>query len=192
MPVSYISISVSVTAAMGIHRLRNDAHVADARLFDCVHHGGEGSKRDIFIGAQIDRLVLRIANLLPQSRSDLVDVDGIVAEKNFLRFVDADYDTLFGNLFDGASVGDVNFDPGLQYRCGHHENNKQHEDDIHQGRDVDVGKRGLGASVGGGEGHQRRTSATGAACWRSTKLSISRVKSSLREANSRMEPMMRL
>src|SRR5437588_759534 len=196
MSMSYISVSVSVSvsamAAVGIHRLRNYAHVADARLFDCVHHGGEGAKRDIFIGAQIDRLVLRIANLLPQARSDLIDVDGIVAEKNFLRFVDADYEALFGNLFHGAGVGDVDFDSGLQYRRGHHENNKQHEDDIHQRRDVDVGERGLGASVGGGEGHQRRTSATGAACWRSTRLSISRVKSSLREANSRMEPMMRL
>src|SRR6266403_1183719 len=132
MPVSYMSISVSVSvmAAMGgIHRLRNYAHVADARLFDCVHHGGEGAKRDIFIGAQIDRLVLRIANLLPQARSDLVDVDGIVAEKNSLRLIDADHEALFGDLFDGASVGNVDFDSRLQYRCGHHENNKQHEDD---------------------------------------------------------------
>src|SRR3981189_1422441 len=194
MPVSYMSISVSVSvmAAMGIHRLRNYAHIADARLLDGVHHGGEGAKRDIFIGAQIDRLVLRIANLLLQARSNLVDVNGIVAEKNFLRFVDADHDTLFGNLFDRASVGHVDFDSGLQYRRGHHENNKQHEDDINQRRDVDVGKRALGASVAGGEGHQRRTSATGAACWRSTRFSISRVKSSLREANSRIEPIMRL
>src|ERR1700692_55718 len=196
MPVSYISmyisISVSVMAALGIHRLRNYAHVADARLFDGVHHGGEGAKRDIFIGAQIDRLVLRIANLLFQARSNLVDVDGIVAEKNFLRFVDADHEALFGNFFGRASVGDVYFDSGLQYRRGHHENNEQHQDNIHQRRDVDVGKRGLGGSVGGGGSHQRRTSVTGIACWRSTKLSISRVKSSLREANSRMEPMMRL
>src|SRR6266852_1002651 len=158
MPVSYIS--KSVTAAAGVHRLRNYAHVADARLFDGVHHDGERAKRHIFIGAQIDRLVLRISNLLSQARSNLVDVNGIVAEKNFLRFVDADYDALFGDLFDGASVGDVDFNSGLQNRRGHHENNEQHEDDIHQGRDVDVGKRGLGASVGGGEGHLRRTSAT--------------------------------
>src|SRR5229473_8232847 len=168
MPVSYIS--KSVTAAVGIHRLRNYAHIADARLFYGVHHSGEGAKRNIFIGAQIDRLVLRIANLLPQARSNLVDVDGIVAEKNFLRFVDADHEAFFGDLFDGARVGDVDFDSGLQYRRGDHENNKQHEDDIHQRRDVDVGKGGLGASVGGGEGHQRRTSATGIACWRSTRL----------------------
>src|SRR3982074_2469515 len=166
MSMSYISksVSLSVTAARGIHRLRNDAHVADARLFDGVHHGGERSKRNIFVGAQIDRLMLRIANLLLQTRSDLVDVDGIVAEKNFLRFVDADYKALFGNLFDGASVGNVDFNPGLQYRRGYHENDKQHEDDIHQRRHVDVGKRGLRASVGGSECHHRRTSGTAVAC----------------------------
>ena len=69
-------------AGMGIHRLRNDADVADARLLDGVHHGGEGAKGDIFVGAQEDRLVLRVANPLLQARSDLVDVDGIVAEKD--------------------------------------------------------------------------------------------------------------
>src|SRR4029077_14473980 len=105
----YISISVSVMAAVRIHRLSNYAHVADARLFDGVHHGGKGAKRDIFIGAQIDRLVLRIANLLFQARSNLVDVDGIVAKKNSLRFVDADHEALFGNFFDSAGVGYIDF-----------------------------------------------------------------------------------
>src|ERR1700730_5968696 len=100
MSMLYISISVSVMAAVGIHRLRNYAHVADARLFDGVHHGGESAKRDIFIGAQIDRLVLRIANLLFQARSNLVDVDGIVAEKDFLRFGDSGCKTVLGSVFD--------------------------------------------------------------------------------------------
>src|ERR1019366_6623375 len=190
MSISYIS--KSVMAAMAVHWLRNDTYVADARLLDGVHHGGEGAKRNIFIGAQKDRLVLRVPNFLLQARSDLVDVDGIVAEKNFLRFVDADHEALFGDLFHGARFRNVDFDPGLQHRRGHHENDKQHQNDIHQGRDVDVGERGLGASIGGGEGHQRRASVTGNACWRSTRLSISNVKSSLREAISRMELMMRL
>src|SRR3981081_4365403 len=138
---------------MGIYRLRDEAHIADTCLFDGVHHGGEGAKRNIFVGAQIDRLVLRIANLLSQARSNLVDGNWVVVVEKFLRFVDADQEALFGDLFDGASVGDVDFDSGLQYRRGDHENNKQHENDIHQRRDVDVGKGGLGASVGGGEGH---------------------------------------
>src|SRR3979490_985532 len=132
-----VSVSLSVMAARSIHRLRNYTDVADAPLLEGGHHGGEGAKRDIFIGAQINRLMLRIANLLLQARSNLVDVDGIVAEKNFLRFFDADYKAFVGNLFDGASVGDVDFDSRLQYRRGHHENDKQHEDDIHQRRHVD-------------------------------------------------------
>ena len=49
---------------MRIYGLRNDAHVADARLFDGVHDRRERAKRNIFVGPQIDRLVLRIANLL--------------------------------------------------------------------------------------------------------------------------------
>jgi hypothetical protein len=153
---------MSVLAAVTVHRLRNDAHVADACLLDGVHYGGEGAKRDIFVGAQKNRLVLRVANLLLQARSDLVDVDGIVAEKNSLRFVDADHEALFGDFFHCAGVGHVDFDPGLQHRRGHHENDEQHEHDIHQRRDV--GERALGASVGGGEGHQRRTSVACRAC----------------------------
>src|ERR1017187_9863170 len=167
MSMSMSCMSILAMAAVGIHRLRNDADVADACLLNGVHHGGEGAKRNIFVGAQEDRLVLRVANPLLQARSDLVDVDRIVAEKNSLRFVDADYQSLFGDLFDGAGVGHVDFDSGLQYRRGHHENNEQYQHDIHQGCDVDVGERGLGASVSGGEGHERLASAAGFACWRS-------------------------
>src|SRR5580658_1715546 len=185
-------MSVSVMAAMGIHRLRNDADVADARRLDGVHHGGEGAKRYIFVGAQINGLMLRIANLLLEERSDLVDVDRVVAQKNSLRFIDANYQPLFGNLFDRARVGNVDFDSRLQHGRGDHENDEQHEDDIDQRSDVDVGKRALRASVRGGEGHQRLASVGCGTCWRSTRLSISRVKSSLREAISRIEPMIRL
>src|ERR1700733_12245367 len=197
MSASYISIPVSALAAMRIHGLRDDAHIADSRLFDGVHDGREGAKRHIFVGAQINGLMLRIANLLLQGRSDLVDVDGIVAEKYFLRFIDTDHQPLFGYLFDGARVRNVDFDAGLKHGRGHHENNEENENDIDERRDVDVGQRGLGASVGRGEGHQRRASPTGicrsAGCvWRATILSISSARSSLREAISRMEPMMRL
>src|ERR1700677_59665 len=185
-------MSTSAPAAMRIHRLSNNAYIADARLFDRIHHSGEGAKGHIFIGAQINRLVLRIANSLLQRRSDLVDVDGIVAEKNFLGFVDADHQALFRNFFHGPGVRNIDFDSRLQHRRGHHENDEQYEDDIDQGRNVNVSQRALGASSGGGEGHQRRTSVSGAGCCRSTRLSISSAKSSLREAISRMEPMMRL
>src|ERR1019366_1596009 len=110
MSMSISCMSILAMAAVGIHRLRNDADVADACLLNGVHHGGEGAKRNIFVGAQADRLVLRVANPLLQARSDLVDVDGIVAEKNSLRFVDAYYQPRFGDLFDGAGVGHVDFD----------------------------------------------------------------------------------
>src|SRR6266853_5103310 len=119
-----------VMAAMTIHWLRNDAHVGDARLLDGVHYGREGAEGNIFIGAQINCLVLRIANLLLNDSGDLVDVDGVVAEKNLLRFVDADYETFFGNLFDRAGVRHVYFDTGLQDWSGDHENNKKHQENV--------------------------------------------------------------
>src|SRR5277367_5179983 len=90
-----------------IEGLGNDAHVADTGLLDGVHHGGEGAKGNIFVGTQIDGLMLRIANPLLQSRSDAIDVDGIVAEENFLRFIDTDDEALFGDFFNGASVLNV-------------------------------------------------------------------------------------
>src|ERR1019366_10304722 len=97
----------------------------------------------------------------------------------FLRFVNTDYQALFGDLFDGAGVGHVDFDPGLQHRGGHHENDEQHQDNIHEGRDVDIGERRLRASVSRGESHQRLVSAICGGCWRSTRLSVSSVKKSV-------------
>jgi hypothetical protein len=99
---------------MAIGWLGNNAHIADARLLDGVHHGSESSKGNILIGAQIDRLVLRIANLLLQAHSDLVDVDGVVAEKYSLRLINADHQPLFGNLLDGAGMRHVDFDSRLR------------------------------------------------------------------------------
>ena len=65
-PQRSCSIKMSALAAILFQRLGNNAHIGDARLLDRVHHGGEGAKRHIFIGAHKDRLVLRIANLLLQ------------------------------------------------------------------------------------------------------------------------------
>jgi len=72
-----------VTIAVGIHRLRHNAHVSDAGLLDGIHDGGKCAKRYVFVGAQINRLMPRIANLLLQARSDLVDVDGSLPRKTF-------------------------------------------------------------------------------------------------------------
>src|ERR1700688_585558 len=184
-------------AAMTIHWLRYDAHVSDAGLLDGIHYGGEGAEGNVLIGAQINCLVLRIANLLLNGWGDLIDVDGIVAQKNFLRFVDADYETFFRNFLHGAGVRDVYFNAGLQDWSGDHKNDEQHEDDVHERSDVDIGERGRSAAIGGGKGHQRPASGAAKACWRSAdcrskRFSISMAKSSLREASSRMEPMIRL
>src|SRR6185437_10552897 len=70
--------------SMGFKRLRNNAHVGDARLLYRVHHRCKCSERDIFVGAQKNGLVRRIADLFAQCRTNLIDVDGIVTEENAL------------------------------------------------------------------------------------------------------------
>src|SRR5882724_12863298 len=141
---------MSALAAMGINGLRHDTYIADACLFDGVHHSGEGAKGNVFIGAQVNRLMLRIANSLLQRGADLVDVDRLVTEIDLLRLVDTYDQPLFGDLFHSARMGHAYFDPRLQHGRSHHEDDEQHEHDVHQWSYVDVGKRSLGASVGSG------------------------------------------
>src|SRR5690349_4738987 len=75
---------------IAIQRLRDDTHVGNARLLDCVHDRGKSPERYIFVGTQENRLVLGIANSLPQFGGNFIDIDGVVAEKNALFLVDAD------------------------------------------------------------------------------------------------------
>src|SRR6185437_833298 len=76
--------------AIGFQRLGHDADVRDPGLFDRIHYGGEGAEGNILVGAQEDRLVLRIANLLPQLCSNLVDIDRIVSQEHALLLINAD------------------------------------------------------------------------------------------------------
>src|SRR6185312_10000115 len=138
--------------------------------------------------------MLRIADFLPESSADLVNVDRIVSQENFLLFVDADHHSLFGDFFYGAGFGNSDFNAGLQNRRRNHKNNEQHQHDVYQRSYVDVRESNLGTSVGSGECHYRRTSSATreAIGCRSTAFSISREKSSQRAAKSRIEPPIRL
>src|SRR5215470_15198570 len=138
--------------------------------------------------------MLRIANSLPDFARDLVDVDRIVPHKHFLLLVDADDQTLLGNLLDCAGLWDRNFNSRLQDGRSHHEDDEEDKHDVHERSDVDVGQRDLCAAIGSGERHYRRTSSAIRADvgWRSTALAISSEKSSQRAAKSRIEPPIRL
>src|SRR5580693_6767620 len=171
---------------MTVERLRDDANVSDPRLLYRIHDGREGPEGHVLVRSDKNRLVLRIANLLPQLGCNLIDVDGIVPQKDALLLVHADDQPLLGNFFDRARLGDAHLDPRLQHRRRHHENNQQHQNHVHQRRNVDVSDRRLGAPIGSREGHYLRTSGT-AGCERSTAFNISSAKSSPRAANSRME-----
>src|SRR6516225_3096959 len=127
LPSEACSKNISVSGAMRVQRLSHDAYVGDAGLFHSVHHGSECTERYVLVGAQEHGLVLRIADLLPELRFDLIDVDGIITEKHALVLVDADHHALFGDFLDGARLWDVNFDPRLQHRSRDHKNDQQYK-----------------------------------------------------------------
>src|SRR5579864_7623239 len=105
------SRKMSAFAAMGLQRLRDDAHVGDAGRFYGIHHSGERAKRDVFFGAHINRLVLRVAYLLPQLGADFVDIDSVVAQEYTLRFINGNDQPLLGDFLDRARLGNVDFNP---------------------------------------------------------------------------------
>src|SRR5207237_3837162 len=150
-------------AAMRIERLGDDAYVADARLLYCIHHRGESAERYIFIGADKNGLMLRVPNLLTQLCANMINVNGIVSQINPLLLVDADNQPLICDFFYATSFGDVYLNAGLEHRRRHHENNQEHQHNVHQRRDVDVGKGRLCPSIGCGKRHYRLAPATSAA-----------------------------
>src|SRR5215469_10387639 len=180
--------------AMGFQRLRHDADVSDTRLLDCVHHRGECAEGDVFVGAEINRLMRRIANLLLQHRGNGIDVNRIVAEEDALLLVDADDQALFGDLLNRSCLRDVDFNARLQHGRGDHENDQQNQDNVDERGYVDVGESDLCPAVRCGERHYRRTSSAmrDTVGWRSTAFSISSEKSSARAAKSRIDPPIRL
>src|SRR5437016_8576167 len=190
------SKKISAFASILFERLGHDAHIGDAGSLDRVYDGRESSKRNVFVCADEYRLVLRVADFLAQPGLDLVDVDRVVSEEHPLLLVDADHHALFGDLFHGAGFGNADFDPRLQHRSGHHEDDQQHQHHVDQRSNVDIRDGTLGAPVGSRERHQRRTPAVSAAAWgtcmRSMAFIISREKSSPRAASSRIELPIRL
>ncbi len=81
-----------------------------------------------------------------EQRGKLVDVDGLVLQEDVLLVVDGDDHALFGELIDGARLGNGDFDAGLKHRRGEHEDEQKHEHDVDQRSDVDLGERGLRVS----------------------------------------------
>ena len=123
--------------------LGDDADITDAGLTQSIDNAGEDAEGDFFVAAEEDS-VLRLFELGFHFCAELVNVDGIVAEINLLRFVDRNDQALFGDFFYRVSFGDVEFDAGLQDRRGDHEDDQEHEHDVDERHHVDLGERGLG------------------------------------------------
>src|SRR6266446_9046927 len=67
--------------------LGDDTNITDAGLAQSVHHAGEDAEGDFFIAAE-EHSVLLLFQLRVDFGAELVNVDGLVAEINPLRFVD--------------------------------------------------------------------------------------------------------
>src|ERR1700693_1910845 len=99
------SKNISAFCAILLQRLSDDADVGEARLLHRIHDRRESAEGDVLIGADKDELVAGIANLLPESGRNLVDVDGVVAKKDALILVDGDHDAFFRDFLDRARLG---------------------------------------------------------------------------------------
>ncbi len=75
-----------------------------------------------------------------------VHVDGLVLQEDVLLAVDGDDHPFFGELIDGARLGDGHFNARLKHRRCEHEDEQKHEHHIDQRCDVDLGECGLGMS----------------------------------------------
>ena len=119
--------------------LSDDADVGDAGDAKCIDDSAESAEGHGFIGAEVDDVVL-VLGLFLDFIGELVNVDGLVAEIDELVFVHGDDETLFGDFLDGVSLGDVDFDAGLEDGGGDHEDDEENEDDIDERHHVDVGE----------------------------------------------------
>ena len=138
---------VAMSPSSLLDRLGDDADVGDAGLLDGIHDGGEGAKGDALVGSEVNDALGGVGFAGgSEERWKLIDVDGLVLQEDVLLAVDGDDHALFGELIDGARLGDRDLDSGLENRCSEHEDEQKHKNDVDQRRDVDLGKRGLGTS----------------------------------------------
>jgi len=122
--------------------LGDDTDITDAGLAQSVYNAGEDAERNFFVAAEKNG-VLRLLELRVDFSAELVNVDGIVAEINSLRFVDRDDEALLGDFLDRVRLGNVELDAGLEDGRGDHEDDQENEHDVDERHHVDLGERGL-------------------------------------------------
>src|SRR5712664_547921 len=122
--------------------LGDDADVTDAGLAKSIDNAGENAEGDFLVATEEDG-VLRFFQLRFHFCAELMNVDGVVAEIDFLRFVDRDDQALLGDFLNGMRFGDVEFNAGLQDGSGDHEDDQENEHDVDERHHVDLGERSL-------------------------------------------------
>ena len=122
--------------------LGDDADITDSGLAQSVDNAGEDAEGDFLVATEEDS-VLRLFQLRFHFCAELMNVDGVVAEIDFLRFVDGDDQALLGDFLNRVRFGDVEFNAGLKDGRGDHEDDEENEHDVDERHHVDLGERGL-------------------------------------------------
>ena len=79
--------------------------------------------------------------------SKFVNVHRIVLQIKPLFLIYGDHQFFFRDFTDNLCFGHIDFDAGLDYGRGHHEDDQQDEDDIDEGNHIDFRQRRLSLSL---------------------------------------------
>src|ERR1700674_2389066 len=117
------AVVIFLSARAGGDGFGDNADVVDAGLAKCVDDRGEAAEGNRLIAAE-EHAFLLILQLIADSGTELVNIDGFVAEVNALRLVNGDDKALLVDFLHRACFRDVDFDAGLQNGRGDHEDDE--------------------------------------------------------------------
>src|SRR5579883_808380 len=134
------ALTASGLLGPGTEGLGHDADIGDAGLPQGIDDGSKRAERDGLVTSQKDGVALGIAHLTANLIAELVNVYSVVAEIDQLGAVNGDDQPLVTYLLHRLRFRQIDFDAGLQDRCGDHKDDQQHEHYVYEGDNIDLGK----------------------------------------------------
>lgn len=123
--------------------VRNHPQFVDARALGNGHHVQDDGIGQGFVSLQEELLLVLYTGIGTQFVLQLLIGDLCFAQEDIFLFVyGEDEFGLVGLKGEGACLGQVNFDTGLDEGCCHHKNNEEHQHDIHHRCDVNFAESG--------------------------------------------------
>src|SRR5688572_5076093 len=133
-----------------------DSSTPDLRRFGDEPHGLDASRVQLLddidlvlngkvaIDAEEHLLVGTTQQRLPQPLGEGSQTDRLLAEEDTTVVAERERhvheQALAGNLLRAARLRQVHFDAALEHRCGHHEDDEQHEHHVYERDHVDLGQ----------------------------------------------------